>query len=79
MARVAQRPRDQLHPNGAPEATRLLRSTLERLVDFDRINEGKMRLSVGAVNVRTGKNALSLTLTPEELQTLDAAHPAPDR
>ena len=31
-----------------------LRATLERLVDFDRINDGKMRLSVGAVNVRTG-------------------------
>jgi NTE family protein len=27
---------------------------LERLVDFDRINSGAMRLSVGAVNVRTG-------------------------
>jgi NTE family protein len=31
-----------------------LKSTLERLVDFDRINRGPMRLSVGAVNVRTG-------------------------
>lgn len=31
-----------------------LRQTLERLVDFDRINSGKTRLSVGAVNVRTG-------------------------
>ncbi|HUO53130.1 MAG TPA: patatin-like phospholipase family protein [Rhodoblastus sp.] len=31
-----------------------LQSTLERLVDFDRINSGEMRLSVGAVNVRTG-------------------------
>ncbi len=28
--------------------------TLGRLVDFDRINAGPMRLSVGAVNVRTG-------------------------
>jgi len=33
-----------------------LKATLERLVDFDRINGSKdMRLSVGAVNVRTGK------------------------
>ena len=32
-----------------------LRSTLERRVDFDRINAGAMRLSVGAVNVRTGQ------------------------
>jgi NTE family protein len=31
-----------------------LKATLERLVDFDRINAGSMRLSVGAVNVRTG-------------------------
>lgn len=31
-----------------------LKATLERLVDFDRINAGDTRLSVGAVNVRTG-------------------------
>ena len=31
-----------------------LKETLERLVDFDRINAGDMRFSVGAVNVRTG-------------------------
>jgi NTE family protein len=31
-----------------------LKATLERLVDFDRINAGAMRFSVGAVNVRTG-------------------------
>jgi NTE family protein len=31
-----------------------LKATLERLVDFDRINGGGTRLSVGAVNVRTG-------------------------
>ena len=48
-----------LSPNGSIEATsyydtRPLRTTLERLVDFDRINSGAMRLSVGAVNVRTG-------------------------
>jgi NTE family protein len=30
-----------------------LKATLERLVDFDRINAGAMRFSVGAVNVRT--------------------------
>ena len=34
-----------------------LRHTLERLVDFDRINNGAMRLSVGAVNVRSGNFA----------------------
>jgi NTE family protein len=31
-----------------------LRHTLERLVDFERINKGPMRFSVGATNVRTG-------------------------
>lgn len=31
-----------------------LRATLERLVDFDRINSGETRFSVGAVNVATG-------------------------
>ncbi len=46
-------------PRGTPEAisyydTAPLKSTLERLVDFDRINTGAVRLSVGAVNVRTG-------------------------
>ncbi|MET0330685.1 MAG: patatin-like phospholipase family protein [Dyella sp.] len=35
-----------------------LRGTLERLVDFDRINDaGEMRVSVGAVNVRDGNFA----------------------
>jgi len=36
-------------------STSALKATLERLVDFDRINaENEMRLSVGAVNVETG-------------------------
>ncbi len=34
--------------------TSALKGTLERLVDFDRINHGDLRVSVGAVNVRTG-------------------------
>ena len=37
--------------------TEALRSTLERLVDFDRINSREMRFSVGAVNVQTGNFA----------------------
>jgi NTE family protein len=46
------------HP-GTPAAaswydTNPLRATLEQLVDFDRINARHTRLSVGAVNVRTG-------------------------
>lgn len=31
-----------------------LRTTLLRLIDFDRVNRGSMRLTVGAVNARTG-------------------------
>ncbi|MDP3160645.1 MAG: patatin-like phospholipase family protein [Reyranella sp.] len=31
-----------------------LKALLEKLVDFDRINSGEMRFSVGATNVRTG-------------------------
>ena len=48
-----------LHPPGSAEAVSFydvapLKATLERLVDFDLINAGAMRFSVGAVNVRTG-------------------------
>src|SRR6201995_5126518 len=46
-------------PQGSPQSqsyydTAPLRATLERLVDFDRINDAKTRLSVGAVSVTTG-------------------------
>src|SRR6516162_8927807 len=37
--------------------TAALKSTLERLIDFDRINAKETRFSVGAVNVRTGNFA----------------------
>ena len=55
----AEMPPPYLHPPGTVEATSWydtapLRSTLERLVDFDRINTGEMRFSVGAVNIRSG-------------------------
>ncbi len=48
-----------LWPEGSPQSqsyydTAPLRKTLERLVDFDRINDLKTRLSVGAVSVTTG-------------------------
>jgi NTE family protein len=48
-----------LWPPGSPQSqsyydTSPLRATLERLVDFDRINDLKTRLSVGAVSVTTG-------------------------
>jgi len=51
-----------LAPDGMPGAlsvydTSPLRATLEELVDFDRINEKeRIRLSVGAVDVHTGKS-----------------------
>jgi NTE family protein len=35
--------------------TKALRTTLEKLIDFDRINNGKTRLSLAAVEVRTGQ------------------------
>ena len=46
-------------PAGSPKATSYydtssLRKTLEGLIDFDLINSGQTRFSVGAVNVRTG-------------------------
>ena len=55
-------PPPYLQPPGSIEATSFydtapLRATLERLVDFDRINAGETRFSVGSVNVRTGNFA----------------------
>jgi NTE family protein len=52
-------PTPWLQPTGTLEATSYyntaaLRATLERLVDFDRINGDETRLSLGAVNVETG-------------------------
>ena len=52
-------PPPYLNPPGSPEALSYydiipLKATLERLVDFDRINDGAVRFSVGAVNVRSG-------------------------
>jgi NTE family protein len=52
-------PPPYLRPSGSDGATSWydvapLRASLERLVDFDRINAGETRFSVGAVNVRSG-------------------------
>ena len=52
-------PAPSFQPRGTPGAiswydTAPLRATLESLIDFDRLNDGGVRLSVGAVNVRTG-------------------------
>jgi NTE family protein len=57
-----------------------LKSTLERLVDFDRINDpDEMRFSVGAVNVRTGDFAYfdsnEITIRPEHIMASCALPP----
>lgn len=73
-----------LQPGGTLEATsfydtRSLRSTLERLVDFDRINAGMTRFSAGAVNVRTGNFAYfdntTHTIKPEHVMASGALPP----
>jgi len=77
-----------LQPSGALEATSLyettlLKSTLERLVDFDRINSGNTRLSVGAVNVRTGNfsyfDSTTKTIRPEHVMASGSLPPASRR
>jgi len=52
-------PRPLAPGSGSPATTSFydttpLISTLERFVDFDRINSGEMRVSVGATNVKSG-------------------------
>src|ERR1700758_4230518 len=63
------------HPAGTPGAisyydTTLLMGTLERLIDFDLLNSGPVRLSVGAVNVQTG----NFTYFDSARQRLDVRH-----
>ena len=57
-----------------------LRATLESLVDFDRINSGETRLSVGAVNVRTGNfiyfDSAEMKIGPEHVMASGALPPA---
>ncbi len=59
--------------------TAALKTTLEALVDFDRINSGEMRLSVGAVNVRTGNFAYfdsgEITIRAEHIMASGALPP----
>jgi NTE family protein len=57
-----------------------LKGTLERLVDFDRINNAQeMRLSVGAVNVRSGQfayfDSAIITIRPEHVMASAALPP----
>jgi len=74
-----------LHPNGDPNALSLydttpLRRTLESLVDFDLINSKRVRLSVGAVNVRTGNSEYfdnhQRRIGPEHVMASGALPPA---
>jgi NTE family protein len=63
-----------LRPAGTIEATSFydtsdLKRTLERLVDFDRLNAGVTRFSVGAVNVRTGNFLYFDTTTHHSCRT----------
>jgi NTE family protein len=73
-----------LHPAGTIEATsfydtRNLKRTLERLVDFDRLNAGLTRFSAGAVNVRTGNfvyfDSTTHTIRPEHVMASGALPP----
>jgi NTE family protein len=77
-------PAPWLHPAGALEATsfyetKQLKSTLERLVDFDRINAGTTRFSVGAVNVRSGNfvyfDTETHTIRPEHVMASGSLPP----
>lgn len=71
-------------PQGTIEATSFydtkdLKSTLERLVDFDRINSGEIRFSVGAVNVTTGNfvyfDTTTHTIRPDHIMASGALPP----
>ncbi len=59
--------------------TEPLRETLLELVDFERVNAGETRLSVGAVNVRTGNfayfDSAAMKIGPEHVMASGALPP----
>ena len=72
-------------PPGTPEAISVydsspLYATLNELVDFDLLNSGAVRLSVGAVEVLTGNmqyfDTTSQTVGPEHIMASGALPPA---
>lgn len=73
-----------LEPNGSMPATSFydlsgFKSTLEQMIDFDRLNNDDIRLNVGAVNVKTGNftdfdNKL-MKITPEHIMASGALPP----
>jgi NTE family protein len=78
-------PPPMFQPEGSDAAlsyydTAPLRRTLERLVDFDLVNSRRVRLSVGAVNVRTGNSIYfdntRERITPEHIMASGALPPA---
>jgi NTE family protein len=78
-------PPPYLMPAATPGATSwydtsALRGTLERLVDFDRINARRTRFSVGAVNVKSGNFAYfdnsTCTIGPQHIMASGALPPA---
>jgi NTE family protein len=73
-----------LMPQGTPEAISLydtepLRATLEELVDFDLLNSGAVRLSVGAVQVLSGNmkyfDTQKMRIGPEHIMASGALPP----
>ena len=79
-------PSPWFHPHGTVEATsyydtRQLKATLEALIDFDRINSDHTnpRLSIGAVNVRSGNliyfDSPNETIKPEHVMASGALPP----
>jgi len=76
-------PQDWFSPDNCVSyyTTSALKQTLERYVDFDRINSARdMRLSVGAVNVRTAQfsyfDSEKITIRPEHVMASGALPPA---
>lgn len=74
------RPAPQVGSTTSYYDTSGLKGTLERLCDFDRINARTTRLSVGAVNVRTGNFAYfdnaQRRIVPEHIMASGALPPA---